>query len=836
VKQPRRLRISHRRTLLATLSSSSALLLAACGGYNAPPPDTTPPTAPTNLIAAASSDTQINLTWTASTDNVAVTGYKVERCQGAGCSNFAQISTTTTTTFNDTGLTPSTSYSYRVRATDYAGNLSSYSATSTASTSADTTAPTAPSNLVATTASATQINLTWTASTDDVAVIGYRVERCQGAACANFTQISTPTTTALNDIGLTASTSYSYRVRATDAAGNLSNYSGTATATTQVPPPMSVSLTPARGGLTLSQSLPFTATVQNDVSSAGVTWSTTGGGSFSTTSTTAASYVAPNAAGSVTVTATSISDPSKFASATIGVTDLAGVYTYHNDISRTGENIKEYALTASTVNHTTFGKRFSCTVDAAIYAQPLWVANLMIGGASHNVVFVATERDTLYAIDADTSPCSILWKTGAGGVNSLIPPGESSVTSGDVSCGDLQPDIGITGTPVIDLATNTMYLVTKTKTTGTSMIHQRLHALNIATGAEKFSGPILIAATVPGTGNGSTGNPGMVSFDASLDGQRSALLLENGHVVIAWASHCDFGPYLGWVMSYSANGATPLTLEAAFNTSPNGILSGVWMSGGGPAADAGGNIYFATGNGSFDANTGGTSYGDSIVKLGPPAAGAFPVLSYFAPLDQATLENNDTDLGSGGLLLLPDLPSGAHKQLLVQAGKDGRIFLADRTSLGGFNSASNNVVQQVDGQIPGGIWGSPAYWSGHVFYGPVSGNLIALSFNAGGTGLLSATSTSQSTNGYGYPGPTPSVSASGTTNGIVWTLDNTVGNQVLYGYDATDLSKELYDTTQAAGGRDTGGAAVKFSVPTVANGKVYVGSQNALTVYGLLPN
>src|SRR5205823_10039479 len=376
------------------------------------PPDTTPPTAPANLTATAASASQINLAWTASTDNVGVTGYRVERCQGAGCSNFAQIAAPTGTTFSDTGLTASTSYSYRVRATDAANNLSAYSNTASASTPAppDTTPPTAPTNLTASAASDTRINLSWTASTDNVGVTGYMVERCQGAACSNFAQIATPTTTTLSDTGLTASTSYSYRVRATDAAGNLTSYSSTGTALTAVGP-ISVQITPVRGGATLSQSLNFTANLQNDVSAAGVTW-TASGGTFSSQGKTMATYVAPVAAGNITIAATSVADVTKSASAIFAVTDLTAVTTYHNDLARDGANTHEFALTPSNVKTATFGKLFSCTVDGAIYAQPLWVANLTIGTTKHNVIVVATQHDSVYAFDADTnaSPCVPLWQ------------------------------------------------------------------------------------------------------------------------------------------------------------------------------------------------------------------------------------------------------------------------------------------------------------------------------------------------------------------------------------------------------------------------------------------
>jgi hypothetical protein len=606
------------------------------------------------------------------------------------------------------------------------------------------------------------------------------------------------------------------------------------------PPQVTVSVSPKRGAITTGQTQAFTATITGS-SNTNVTWEvdgTAGGSAGVGTITSGGVYTPPTSGGSHTVQARSAADTTVTASSTIAVTDLAGVFTYHNDISRTGANTQEFALTTSTVNMNTFGKLFSCSVDAAVYAQPLWVANLTVNGAKHNVVYVATEHDSVYALDADSVSCQILWQ------KSLIEAGETWVLSADESgCGDLAPDIGITGTPAIDPASSTLYVVSKTKNTAGTSYFQRVHALNVLDGSEKFSGPKDIAATVAGTGGGSSG--GILNFDAKINGQRAALLVENGHVIIAWASHCDFGQYHGWVMSYNA---TSLAQEAAWNASPNGFLDGIWMSGNGPAADSSGNIYFATGNGTFNANSAGTEFGDAIVKLGPPSGGTFPVLSYFSPLDQANLEAVDADLGSGGLVLLPDLPSGPHAQLLVQAGKDGRIFVADRNSLGGFSSGSNNVVQQVSNQIPGGMWGSPSYWNGNLYFGAAQdGNaasdpLRAFSFNAT-TGVVSSSPTSQSAKIFGFSGPTTSVSSNGTSNGIVWALDNVnwaascpSSCQVVYAYDATNLANKLWDSTLAAGSRDRSGGAVKFTVPTVANGKVYVGGQNTLTVFGLLPN
>jgi hypothetical protein len=393
-----------------------------------------------------------------------------------------------------------------------------------------------------------------------------------------------------------------------------------------------------------------------------------------------------------------------------------------------------------------------------------------------------------------------------------------------------------------------MYVVSKSKNSTAVPFNQKLHALDITTGMEKVA-PKVISATAAGNGNGSVS--GVLTFDPLINNERSALLLENGHVIIAWASHCDLGAYHGWVMSYNA---ATLAQEAVLNTSPNGALAGVWMAGGGPSADSSGNIYLATGNGTFDAN-GATApnndYGDSVVKLGPPSGGTFPVSSYFTPMSQANLETEDGDQGSGGVLLLPAV--GAHNYL-VQAGKEGNLYVADDAGLGGYSVSSNKVVQELAGALPGGVWGAPTYWNGNLYYGPTGSPLLAFSFDAVISASLSASPTSVSTLAFGFPAPTPSVSSNGTSSGIVWALDN--GNYctaqspacrpaVLHAYDATNLVHELWNSSQSAA--DQAGFAVKFTVPTVANGRVYVGTRGTdtgsgsanpgeLDVYGLKPN
>jgi len=507
------------------------------------------------------------------------------------------------------------------------------------------------------------------------------------------------------------------------------------------------------------------------------------------------------------------------------------VTTYHNDNTRSGLNSQETTLRPANVKSTQFGKLYTTKLDGYVYAQPLYVSNVSINGGAHNVLYVASEHDTLYAIDADSG--TIYWQ------QSFINPagGVTTASSSDVNCSDLIPEVGISGTPVIDTTTGTIYLLAKTKENGVFV--QRLHALDIVTHNEKFGGPVVIQATVNGNGDGSTN--GKVSFDPLKEHNRPGLLLENGHVVIAWASHCDSGPYHGWVMSYSAG---TLAQEAVFNTSPNGGLDGIWMSGDGVAADSAGNLYFATGNGTYD---GVTNYGDSIMKLGPPSGGTFPVVDWFTPLNQNSLSNGDTDVASGGLVLLPDMPAGVpHTQQLVQMGKEGKIYLIDRNGMGKFCSTCTSVDTNIIQEIPGattGVWGAPSYWNGNVYWGGGNDggspdNLKAFAVNVNNSGLLSTSPTSKSAKTFSFATGTPVVSSNGNTNGIVWLIDNSAYGstccQALYAYDATNLSTMLYNSTQAPGSRDNPGGAVKFSAPTIANGKVFVGSQGQVSAYGII--
>ncbi|MFY9529368.1 MAG: hypothetical protein WBC04_21040 [Candidatus Acidiferrales bacterium] len=517
------------------------------------------------------------------------------------------------------------------------------------------------------------------------------------------------------------------------------------------------------------------------------------------------------------------------------------VLTQHNDNSRTGQNLNETILTPSNVNSAVFGKVFSQPVDGQIYAQPLYVPNVAIQGkGSHNVIFVATEADSVYAFDADNNAganVSPLWKASLIDAAHGAPSGATPVSNNDVGgCTDLQPIIGITATPVIDPGSGTMYVEAKSSKDG-AFAH-RLHAIDITTGSEKAPGPVVITATVPGSGDGSSA--GQLTFNPQSQHSRPGLLLLNGLVYVAFASHCDIGPYHGWLFAYDTS---TLSQKGVYVTTPNGGLGGFWMSGAGLAADGNGNVYGATGNGTFDTtNVPATELADSILKL---SGSDLSLLDYFTPFNQDTLSSNDLDLGSGGVLLLPDQP-GNHPHVLVQASKEGRIYLVDRDQMTAGNqhfcsncSSDPQIVQESGSGLLGGMWSMPAYWNNNVYFWGSGDVLKSIPLN---NGTLDFTHITNSTGSYGFPGATPSISANGTSNGIVWSIDSSQygspgpgpGPTVLHAHDATNVAMELWNSSQAANNRDTSGNAVKFMVPTIANGKVYIGTQTELDVYGLL--
>ncbi len=509
----------------------------------------------------------------------------------------------------------------------------------------------------------------------------------------------------------------------------------------------------------------------------------------------------------------------------------ASVTTWHNNRGRTGNNLLETILTPSNVNEDTFGRLFSQPVDGFIYAQPLYVPNVGVAGLGmHNVVYVETMNDSAYAFDADSNEggdANPLWKV------SFINPaaGITTVPASAVGCSNfITTQIGVVGTPVIDTTIGTMFLIVRTLENGTYF--QRLHALDITSGAEKFGGPVVIQASVKGTGLGSVG--GTISFDPLVQNQHSALLLQNGMVYIAWGSQCDLGNYHGWLMAYNESS---LTQAGAWMTTPNAQKGAIWGAGAGPAGDSASNIYFAVANGSFDAQKRGTDFGQSLMKLAPPDEGEFKVLDYFTPYDGPSLNIGDWDIGSGGLILLPDQTTGPVLHLLVQSDKKGDIFLVNRDNMGHYNSQNNNQIVQYLPAADTGMWSSPAYWNYNVYFGGSGDHIKSFSLNPT-TGLLSTTPVSQSPGKFAYPGTTPAISANQSRDAILWALDtgtyqSTTSGAVLNAYDATNLATSIYSSNQDST-RDNPGAAVKFQIPVVVNGKVYVGTQTQLSVYGLL--
>ena len=612
--------------------------------------------------------------------------------------------------------------------------------------------------------------------------------------------------------------------------------------------PISVTLSPKRGGATITQQIQLTASVANDVGTDGVTWSVTAGGTLTGQTKTVASFSAATA-GVYTVTATSVADHVTSATATIGVTDLPGVYSYHNDLARDGANTQEYALTTFNVATSTFSKLFSCTADGAVYAQPLWVANLTINSAKHNVVFVATEHDSLYAFDADANPCIQIWHAnlidsahGAASGETTVPSGPTGYKVGNGG-GDTTPEVGVTGTPVIDPSTNTLYVVSKSINSGGAFFFQRLHAIDLTTGNEKFGGPANITSSItfPGTGDGGS----TVSFNTQQEHQRTGLAFVNGVVYVAWASHGDVLPYYGWMVGFNPS---TLAVTNVLNVSPNVQNGGIWMGGGAPSADASNNLYLITGNAEFDVTSGGNDYGDSFLQV----SSGLGVTSYFTPSDEANDAANDVDFGAGGAAIVLNLTSGTLKHLVIGGGKDGTLYLLNGDNMGGLGDSNARQYFNIGTQI----FVTGAFWNNNFYIAGINGPLLSYSFNSS-TNLFNTVSPSQSSSSFGFPGATPSVSSMGSINGLVWALDNSnyctryspgCGPAVLHAYSATTLSSDLWNSSMVT--TDAAGNAVKFTVPTVANGKVYVGTRGnntggvynstsisgELDVYGLTPN
>jgi hypothetical protein len=502
---------------------------------------------------------------------------------------------------------------------------------------------------------------------------------------------------------------------------------------------------------------------------------------------------------------------------------LAQVTTSQYNNSRTNATLSEKILTPQSVNAQQFGRLGTFKVDGPVYAQPLYVPNVPIPGKGrHDVLYVATEHDSVYAFDANRPGDPPVWK-----VSFLDKSrGVQTLSEDMVACPFIRPEVGITSTPVIDMKTGTLYVLARTMIphkVSDDEYFQHLHALAITNGVEKFGGPKLITANVPGKGAGASN--GQVPFDPLRENPRAALTLANNTVYLAWASSCDVDPYHGWVMAYDAQ---TLAQRAVLNVNPDGSEAGIWLSDAGPAVDAEGNLYVPTGNGTFDAASGGRDYGDSVLKLD---GATLAIRDYFTPHDQERISHADNDVGSSGPLLLPDQP-GPHRHLLLQPTKDSTIYVIDRDNMGKYNRDSDALVEII--QMPGGAHGAMAYWNGHAYFATRDDYLRAYAIKNG-----QLTAIMQSTAKFADPGATPSVSANGNKDAIVWAIatrpwsgpDNKPA--VLYAYDATKLGDPIY-TSEENSQRDRAALATRFVIPVVINGRVYFGTRSEIEVYGLL--
>lgn len=638
-----------------------------------------------------------------------------------------------------------------------------------------------------------------------------------GATSSTYT---TPSTS-------TADNGSQFKVVVSNAAGSIPSNAATLMVTA-APVPPSITTQPTNQAVTVGQTAKFSV-VASGTAPLTYQWEKNGStisGATSSTYATPATATSDNGSQFKVVVSNSVgSIPSSAATLTVNAaTSSTDVLTYHNDMARSGQNLTETTLTLSNVASATFGKIGFLSADGLVDAEPLYASNVAVpSNGTHNILIVATEHDSVYAFDADSG--STIWKS------SMLKSGET--TSDNHSCGQVTPEIGVTSTPVIDRTQgpNGMVYVVAMSKDGSGNYHQRIHALDLALGTELLGGPVDIQAQYPGTGDGSNGTD--VIFAPGQYKERAALLLLNGVVYTSWASHCDYRPYTGWIIGYSA---FTLSQTAVLNVTPNGNAGAIWMAGAGLAADSSGNIYFLDANGDFDTNLNAQSFptdgdfGNAFLKLS--TNGGLAVADYFEMDNESAENGSDTDLGSGGAMLLPDLTnsSGQTVHLAVGAGKDTNLYVVNRDSMGKYSSSANNVYQELKHALPGGVWAMPAYFHNTVYYGSVGSPIKAFTIT---NAMLGASAAVQTTTSFPYPGATPSISANGTNNGIVWAVDNN-SPAILHAYNAATLT-ELYNSNQASGGRDQFGNGNKFMTPMVVNGKVFVGTPTGVAVFGLLP-
>lgn len=599
---------------------------------------------------------------------------------------------------------------------------------------------------------------------------------------------------------------------------------------------ITVTIHPANIPVTFTGQAQFTATVTGSPN--GVQWAVNGivgGNSTMGTISPSGLYLPPATVGSYTISAKVIGSSVK-STAKAFVTNDAGVFTYQNDNQRTGQNTSEIALTPANVNQKTFGKLFTYSLDGYVRAQPLYMANVLIPNQGyHDVVFVATEHNSVFAFDADGLQTTPIWQVSfnndALGISSI----PSSAFGSFCPYCLFQPEWGITATPVIDPTTNTIYVEARTQQVsgGVTTYFHTLHALDVTNGGEKFGGPIVIQASAPGTGEGSV--DGNINFDPFYEMIRPALLFSNGTVYLAAASLGDYGPYHGWVLSYSAATGV-LEQTGVLLTTPNGEMGGVWQDGAGLSADTAGNIYFSTGNGTFDVNTGGSDYSESAIQISPnPVTGVLSVTDYFTPYDQAKLTTYDWDLSSAGLTILPPQPE-PYPNMAITGGKEGTIYLLNLDSMGGYNASGNTQIPQevvgaIRGSVPGqavdGFWNEPSYWNGYVYIFALHDVLRVFTLK---NGVLSSTAANEGT--IQMNAPLAVISANANANPVIWVLQ--WEHSILRAYKYNNMQTQIYGTNENPTRDGLDGHTAKTN-PIVANGRVYVGTSTNLDVYGLLP-
>ncbi len=808
--------LTGRKPQLAGAAFCLALALALWGCVGrVESPSSTKATAPEFTLQPASETITVGqtATFTATATGTVPLSYQWQK-NGANISGATSAAYTTPASVSgDNGAT------FRLVVSNAAGSATSNSATLTVDA-----APVGPS--ITTQPASRSVTVGQTATFSVVAAgtapLTYQWQKnnanISGGTAANYT---TPATVS-SDSGAT------FRVIVTNLVASITSSSATLTVSAASVGP-SITTQPASETVTVGQAATFSVVAAG---SAPLTYQWQKN-TLNIPGATAATYTTPatvsgdnGATFQVIVTNPVTSIPSNSATLTVNaVVTLTGtdVTTYHNDIARTGQNTTESILTQANVNSATFGLLRNLAVDGLVDAEPLYLSQLSIAGVLHNVVFIVTEHDSAYAFDSDTG--AQLWKV------SLLGAGESS--SDNRGCGQVSPEIGITSTPVIDRkagANGILYAVAMSKNGSTYF--QRLHALDITTGAELEGGPAAIQASYPGTGDNSSG--GLVVFDPKQYKERAGLLLLNGVVYTGWASHCDFAPYTTWIMAYNQ---TTLAQTAVLNLTPNGNEGSIWQSGGGLAADPQGNIYALIANGTFDTTLDANGfpiqqdYGNGYVKLST-TGGALQVADYFNMSNTVNESGGDVDLGSGGAMVLPDLNYGTTGilNLAVGAGKDGNLYVVNRNNMGKYSATANNVYQELAGAVPNGVWGVPAYFNSTVYYCDVNATLKSFSI---ASGKLSSTPV-QTGASFSYPGVLPSVSANGTSNGIVWAIENT-GTAVLHAFAANDLTQELYNSNQASNSRDHFGSGNKYITPMIADGKVFAATSNSVAVFGLLP-